>query len=82
MSTIIFIVTRWWLWLLISIGLYSLGLFLIMIGANSIDENGNVLNSKAYMIIPGFTSIIMSYLFFILSVITLITMLIKYIVKG
>jgi len=82
MNTIIFVVTHWWLWLLISIGLYGFGLFLIVIGANNIDEGGNALNSKAYTIIPGFISIIVGYTFFILSIVALVTMLIKYIVKG
>jgi hypothetical protein len=79
---ITFVVTHWWLWLLISIGLYGFGLFLIVAGANNIDEDGNVLNLKAYIIIPGFVSTIVSYLLFILGVVSLATMLIKYIVKG
>jgi hypothetical protein len=82
MSAIIFVVTHWWLWLLISIGLYCFGLFLVVTGANNIDKNGNILNSKAYMVIPGFVSIIIGYMFFILSIVALITMLIRYIVKG
>jgi hypothetical protein len=44
MNTIIFVVTHWWLWLLISIGLYGFGLFLTVIGANNIDEGGNAHN--------------------------------------
>lgn len=82
MNMITFVVTHWWLWLLISIGLYGFGLFLIVAGANNIDEDGNVLNLKAYIIIPGFVSTIVSYLLFILGVVSLATMLIKYIVKG
>jgi hypothetical protein len=82
MNAITFVVTHWWLWLLISIGLYGSGLFLVVVGANNIDKDGNVLNSKAYTIIPGLISITASYLFFILSIVSLVTMLIKYIVKG
>jgi hypothetical protein len=82
MNTITFIVTHWWLWLLISIGLYGFGLYLTVIGANNIDKDGRPLDRKAYLVIPGFISIIGGYLLFVLSIVSLITALIKYVVKG
>jgi hypothetical protein len=80
MNIIIFIISHWWLWLILTPVLYFISSILIAIGKKYIVFDIPI-SDKVYLILPSLLLYYLSIMLFITGLISFTVMLIKFVIS-